>query len=72
MPLSELVCALALTKYHLRDYIQAAGLVDSAIDLYHALELQRLLGQFFDKAVYYTVKAYECAADFQASASAVH
>ncbi len=70
VPLNEVVYALTLTKYHLRDYIRAAGLADSAIDLYHALELQRLLGQFFDKAVYYTVRAYECAADFQASASA--
>lgn len=72
VPLNEVVYALTLTKYHLRDYIRAAGLANSAIDLYHALELQRLLGQFFDKAVYYTVRAYECAADFQASASAAH
>ena len=57
IPLSEVVYALTLTKYHLRDYIRVAGLVDSAIDLYQALDLQRLLGQFFDKAVYYTVRA---------------
>ena len=57
VPLSEVVYALTLTKYHLRDYIRVAGLVDSAIDLYQALDLQRLLGQFFDKAVYYTVRA---------------
>jgi len=65
IPLNEVVYALTLTKYHLRDYIQAAGLVDSAVDLYQALELQRLLGQFFDKAIYYTVRAYERAANFR-------
>jgi len=51
VPLSELVYALTLTKYHLRDYIRVAGSADFAVDLYQALELQRLLGQFFDKAV---------------------
>jgi hypothetical protein len=70
VPLSEVVYALTLTKYHLRDYIRVAGLVDSAIDLYQALDLQRLLGQFFDKAVYYTVRAYERAASLQTTASA--
>jgi hypothetical protein len=70
VPLSEVVYALTLTKYHLRDYIRVAGLVDSAIDLYQALDLQRLLGQFFDKAVFYTVRAYERAACLQTTASA--
>ena len=59
VPLSEVVYALILTKYHLRDYIGGAGLVDSAVDLYQEQELHRQLGQFFDKAIYYTVRAYE-------------
>jgi len=71
IPISEVVCALTLTKYHLRDYIRAAGLVDSAMDLYQALEFQRQLGQFFDKAIYYTVRAYERSANFQEVAGAV-
>lgn len=62
VPLNEVVYALILTKYHLRDYIRAAGLIDSAVDLYQALELHRRLGQFFDKAIYFTVRAYELAA----------
>ena len=70
IPLSEVVYALTLTKYHLRDYIRGAGLVDPAVDLYQALDLQRALGQFFDKAVYYTVRAYERAANFEATADA--
>ena len=58
-PLSELMWALILTKYHLRDYINASGLVDSAVDLYQEQELHRLVGQFFDKAMYFTTKGYE-------------
>ena len=71
IPISEVVFALILTKYHLRDYIRAAGLVDSAMDLYQAQELHRVLGQFFDKAIYYTVRAYERAASLQEATGAV-
>jgi len=71
IPLSEVVYALILTKYHLRDYIRVSGLTNSAVDLYQALELQRLLGHFFDKAIYYTVRAYEHSAKFQEVAGAV-
>lgn len=60
--LSEVVCALILIKYHLRDYVRTAGLVNSTVDLYQLLELDRLVGQFFDKAIYYTVRGYEHAA----------
>jgi hypothetical protein len=70
-PLSEVVYALTLTKYHLQDYIRVSGLVDSAVDLYQTLELQRLLDQFFDKAIYYTVRAYERSAKPQEIADAV-
>jgi len=57
--ISEVVYALILTKFHLRDYIRAAGLLDSAVDLYQALEFQLLVGRFFDKAIYYTIRAFE-------------
>jgi hypothetical protein len=29
------------------------------VELYQEQELHRQLGQFFDKAIYYTVRAYE-------------
>jgi hypothetical protein len=70
VPLNEVVYALTLTKYHLRHYVRASGLVDSAVDLYQVLELQRLLGQFFDKAIYYTVRAYERAANLRGAPGA--
>jgi hypothetical protein len=62
IPLCEVVYALLLVKYHLRDYIRSSGLVDSAVELYQEQELQRLVGHFFDRAIYYTVKSYECEA----------
>jgi hypothetical protein len=56
--LAEVVYALTLTKQHLQDYIRSAGLVDSAMELYQEMELQRLINRFFDKAVYYCVQGY--------------
>ena len=35
------------------------GLMDSAVELHQERELRRLVANFFDKAIYYTVKAYE-------------
>ena len=58
LSLSEVLDALILTKLHLRDYIRSAGLANSAIDLYQELELDRLTGHFFDKAIYYAAKGY--------------
>jgi len=58
IPLSEVVYALILTKYHLREYINTSALLDSAVELYQEKELQRMIGMFFDKAIYFTVQAY--------------
>lgn len=59
VPLSEVVYALVLTKDHLGDYIRSAGLVESAVELYQEEELTLLVGHFFDRAIYYTVRGYE-------------
>ncbi len=58
VPLEEVVYALTLNKNHLRDYIRFAGLSETAVDLHRELELQHLIEQFFDNAIYYTVKGY--------------
>ena len=62
IPLSQVICALILTKDHLVSYVRTSGLSDSAIDLYQELELLRVVAQFFDQAVYHTVQGYEQAA----------
>lgn len=61
IPLNELIYALILKKYHLRDYIRTSGMVDSAVDLLQEQELHHLIGCFFDKGIFYTVKGYEAA-----------
>src|SRR5208283_4398575 len=70
VPLEEVVFALILTKNHLYDYVQTSGLMDSAVELHQERELRRLVGNFFDKAIYFAVKAYEhhAAADHPRSA----
>jgi hypothetical protein len=59
VPLEEVVFALLSTKYHLYAYVRTTGLIDSAVELHQERELRRLVGTFFDKAIYFTVKAYE-------------
>jgi hypothetical protein len=59
VPLSEVIYALILTKYHLQDYIRSSGLIDSALGLYQLQELHRLVDSFFDRAIYYTTRGYE-------------
>jgi hypothetical protein len=66
--LAEVVYALTLTKYHLQDYVRSAGFVDSAMEIYQEMELQRLVQRFFDKAVYYCVEGYTREADPNAAA----
>jgi hypothetical protein len=71
IPLSEVVYVLSLTKHHLLEYIRFSGMIDSAVEMHGAQELQRLAGRFFDKAVYYTVRAFEREADWQDRSSTV-
>jgi hypothetical protein len=57
-PLEEVVYGQLLIKHHLRDFVRGSGLGDSALDLYQEEELHLLVEQFFDQAIYYTVKGY--------------
>ena len=59
VPLEEIVFALISTKNHLYSYVRTTGLVDSAVELHQERELRRLIGHFFDNAIFYTVRAYE-------------
>jgi hypothetical protein len=59
VPLEEIVFALMATKNHLYAYVRTTGLMDSAVELHQERELRRLVGNFFDKAIYYAVKAYQ-------------
>ena len=72
IPLNEIVYSLGLVKHHLLEYILFSGMVDSAVDLHGDRELHRLVGRFFDKTVYYTVRGFEHEAGRQYVSTAVH
>ena len=70
IPLSEIVYAVLLLKQHLRKYIREHGLTEYSRDrhapqeilpvhLYGIQELNYLVGDFFDKALYYLARGYE-------------
>ena len=59
VPLSELVYVLILMKQHLWDFIRKNDLPETATDLYGEEQLELMVGQFFDKALYYAVRGYE-------------
>lgn len=59
VPLHEVVFAVTLVKNHLRNFIRRAGVVYSALELHREVELNLMIGRFFDTALYYAVKGYE-------------
>lgn len=72
IPFSEIVYVLILTKKHLRKFIREHGLVTFSgdqvtpdefipVELYAIQELNYLVGDFFDRALYYLVRGYESA-----------
>jgi hypothetical protein len=72
IPFSEVVYAFVLIKKHLRRFIREHGLVSFSADrvtpdelvpveLYGIQELNYLVGDFFDRALYYLARAYESA-----------
>ena len=56
---SHFLWAITATREHLRAFIQREGLCDTAVALHGELELLHLLGQFFDRALYYAAVGYE-------------
>ena len=76
---SEIVYVLILTKKHLRKFIREHGLVTYSgdhvtpdelvpVELYSIQELNYLVGDFFDRALYHLVRGYESAASAQVAA----
>jgi hypothetical protein len=57
--LSEVVQALTLTRRHLWLKILFEGLLDTALDLHGAMELNNSVVLFFDRAILYSVQGYE-------------
>jgi len=59
MPLNDLVYALILVKQHLWDYVVKHVMPTSEGNLYQEELLGEMLGKFFDRALYHTIRGYE-------------
>ncbi len=57
--LSEILSALSLTKKHIWEFALSQGIWQKMINIYMALELDRRIVIFFDKAAFYTARGYE-------------
>jgi hypothetical protein len=73
IPLSEIVYCLILAKAHLSRFIRDHGLVSFCgdrvtpdelvpVELYGIQELNYMIGEFFDRALYHLTRGYEAAA----------
>jgi len=59
VPLSELVHTLVLMKQLLWNFVRKNDLPETATNLYSEEQLEMMVGQFFDKALYHAVRGYE-------------
>lgn len=57
--LRQLVWAIMLSRERLWQFLRHEGFADNIVALHGEIELQRLLNQFFDRALYYAVLGYE-------------
>jgi len=56
--LHQFVWALVVSRNHLLHFLREQACADNIVALYGELELQQMLNQFFDRAVYYAVLEY--------------
>jgi hypothetical protein len=61
--LSHVIGAIQLVKTQLFDFLNREGLVERHVELFQELELLQLVDQFFDRAIYYTARGHEHAAE---------
>lgn len=59
--LADVVWGIVLMKEHIWDFVQREGFLRGPLEIYGAMELQRLLDQFFDHAICYCAEGYEAA-----------
>lgn len=57
--LSEVLSAISLTRKHIWEFALSQQMWTSTIDIYSALELERRMMLFFDRASYYTARGFE-------------
>lgn len=59
VPVSQLFWAVCITREYLWEYIQQECLVDEPVEFWGGVILLRSVNQFFDRALYATLVAYE-------------
>jgi hypothetical protein len=59
VPLSELIWAIILTKKNLWDFLKREAVLDRPAEISGELEVEELLDQFFDHAIYSAAVGYE-------------
>ena len=57
--LSELIWAIILTKRNLWDFLEREAVLDRPAEIAGELEVEQLLDQFFDRAIFYAAVGYE-------------
>ena len=58
-PLSEIILSLCHIRRVLWEKVQSEGVLDTALDLYQAMDLHNRVVLFFDRAVYYAALGHE-------------
>ena len=58
-PLSEIILSLCHIRRVLWEKVQAEGVLDTALDLYQAMDLHQRVVLFFDRAMYFAAAGYE-------------
>jgi len=59
VPLSQLIWAIVQTKKNLWDFLKQEAVLDRPAEISGELEVEELLDQFFDRAIYYAAVGYE-------------
>ena len=59
VPFSQLFWAVCITREYLWEYIQQECLLDEPVEFWGGVGLLRLLNQFFDRALYSALVAYQ-------------
>jgi hypothetical protein len=67
--LHEFVWALVVGRNYLWKFLREEALADSILGLYDELEMQQLLNQFFDRAVYHSVLGYNDSKERESAAT---
>ena len=69
--LHQFVWALFISRNHLWQFLQREAFADNVVQLSGKLELQQMLNQFYDRAVYYGILGYEDAKHQEADAKGI-